>query len=795
MFTNNLKIAIRNLLKNKTFSFINVFGLSIGITCTILILLWVQDELNFDNFHKNESQIYRVVQDDKDGKNSRTPAMLAPEITAKIPEIGSFTRVFKLPGLVFKQETNILNEDNGIVVDPQFFTIFNFPFIEGNPETALSAPSNVIITESLAKKYFGNSDPINKTINIDGKSASVVTGVIKDIPKNSHLKFDFVLPFCLLEAIMASDVNNWGAFNYTTYLQLTPGANIAATSLKINQIAKDKLPAQLLTFWNKFELQPLEQCHLSADISNHHFLGDFTVVEERSTVYIFSCIAFFILILACINFMNLSIAQSGGRTREIGLKKVMGSSRSQLKKQFIGEFFLISLIALAVAIVAVNLLLPWFNQISGKTLVVDHAKTIIPYLTILLLTTLLGGFYPAFRLSSFNPVKTLKAQVHGSFKTSHLRSSFVIFQFAISIILIVGTFIVYKQLQYIQDKKLGFQKENMVYVPITGNSASRYKTMKEELLKNPDILAVSAKDCLPTTTLRNLVDFYWDDKKPGQEVMMELTGVDYQYFEELNISLLAGRSFSESFPGDASNAFILNEEAVKQTGLESPVGKKFASWNQSGTIVGIIKNTNFKSLHEKPNPQVYHIMKNIQEEAGLTGVMLIKLNGTKQAETLSFIEKTWKNLNADAPFEFHFLDQTYDQLYSSERRINLIFGYFSVLTILIACLGLFGLALYSADQRIKEISIRKVNGATISEVMAMLNKDFIRWVAISFVIATPIAYFVMHKWLENFAYKTTLSWWIFALAGLLVLGIALLTVSWQSWKAATRNPVEALRNE
>jgi putative ABC transport system permease protein len=795
MFLNNLKIAIRNLLKNKTVSFINVFGLSIGITCTILILLWVQDEVNFDKFHKNGKQIYRVVQEDKDGKNSRTPALLAPEITAKIPEIVSFTRVFKLPGLIFKQETNIFNEGKGIVVDPQFFTIFDFPFIEGNPETALSAPSNVIITESLAKKYFGNSDPINKTINIDGKSASVVTGVIKDIPKNSHLKFDFVLPFCLWEAIMPSDVNNWGAFNYTTYLQLAPGADIAAANQKINQIAKDKLPSQLLAFWNKFELQPLSQTHLSADISNHHFLGNFTVVEDRNTVYIFSCIAFFILFLACINFMNLSIAQSGSRTLEIGLKKVMGSSKVQLRKQFMSEFFLISLIALTIAIIAVHLLLPWFNQISGKALIVNHAKNIIPYLIILLLTTLLGGFYPTFSLSSFNPAQTLKAQVHGPHKTSSLRSFLVIFQFAVSIILLAGTFIVNKQLQYIQDKKLGFQKENIVYAPITGNSASRYKTMKEELLKNPDILAVSAKDCLPTTTLRNLVDFYWDDKKPDQEVMMELTGVDYQYFEQLNIGLLAGRSFSEAFPGDASSAFVLNEEAVKQTGLESPIGKKFATWNKSGTIVGIIKNTNFKSLHEKPNPQVYHVMNNIQEEAGLTGVMLIKLNGMKQAEALSFFEKTWKNLNSDTPFEYHFLDQTYDQLYASERRINLIFSYFSILAILIACLGLLGLALYSADQRTKEIGIRKVNGAKISEVLVMLNKDFVKWVAIAFVIATPIAYYAMHKWLQNFAYKTELSWWIFALAGVLALGIALLTVSFQSWKAARRNPVEALRYE
>lgn len=788
-------MAIRNILKYGTFSFINVFSLSMGLICTILILLWVQDELSFDSFNKDANQIYRVVQYDNDGRNSRTPALFAPELSANIPEIESYTRIFKLPVLIFKHEQHIYHEDNGIVVDPQFFSIFNYPFIEGDPKTALSSPANVIITETLAKKYFGDSDPINQNINIDGESSSVITGVIKDIPENSHLKFDFVVPFSLLEAVASSDVNNWGAFNYTTYLKIVPDADIASTSNKINQIAKTKLPPQILAFWKKFELQPLSECHLSADVSNRHFLGSFTVVENRNTVYIFSYIAFFILLLACINFMNLSVSQTGGRTREIGMKKILGSSRIQLSKQFLSEFFLLSLIALVLAIIVVEFLLPWFNHISGKTLGLDYKKNILLYLGILLLTTLLGGIYPAIRLTSLNSLKTLKKQINGTLKTSKVRSYLVIFQFAISIILISGTFIINKQLQFIQNKNLGFQKENIVYVPIMGNSGAQYQTMKEELLKNPDILAVTAKDCLPTTTLRNLVDFFWDDKKPDQQVMMELTSVDYDYFKELNIEFVAGRSFSKTYPGDASHAFILNEEAVKETGIKSPVGKKFASWNKSGTIVGVIKNTNFKSLHEKPNAQVYQVMQNVQQEAGMTGVMLIKLGGLKLHETISAIEETWKKLVPDAPFEAHFLDQTYDQLYSSDRKVKLIVSYFSLIGILIACLGLYGLALFSADKRKKEIGIRKVNGAKISEILSMLNKDFVKWVVIAFVIATPIAWYAMHEWLENFAYKTSLNWWIFALAGIVALGIALLTVSWQSWRAATRNPVEAIRHE
>jgi putative ABC transport system permease protein len=794
MFKNYLKITLRNLLKNKTYSFINIFGLSIAITCTILILLWVNNELSYDMFNKNAKQIYRVVQYDNNGKNSRSPAQLAPALAAEIPEIDSYARIVKLPRIIFKKGTKNFNEDNGIIVDPRFFTMFDFPLLKGNPKTFLSESGDIVITESLAKKYFGDEDPVNKTIQLDGQNEVKVTGILKDIPGQSHIQFDFVMPFSLWEILSPSDVKNWGAFNYTTYLHLKENADVGAATIKINKLAGTRMPQQLLSDWKKFELQPLAQCHLSADIENTQFLGNFTVVEDGNTVYMFSVIAFFILLLACINFMNLSTARSGMRTREIGLKKVIGSSRAQLIFQFLGEFFLLSIIAFVFAIVSVQLLLPYFNQISGKELVINHAKNIVTYILIILLTTLLGGFYPAFYLSSFNPIKILKGQIHGSSKAKKMRSVLVVFQFAISIILVTGTIVVFQQLQYIQNKKLGFQKENIIYTPIAGNVGNKYNALKNELLKNPDVSIVTAKDCLPTTLRRNLVDFYWDEKVPGQNVLMELTGVDYKYFEALNIKFEEGRSFSEEFPTDA-NAFILNEEAVKQTGLKSPVGKKFATYNKSGVIIGVIKNTNFKSLHNTVNPQVYHLMNNVGVEAAYTGVMLIKLNGIKQAESLSSIEDTWKSFNPNVPFEYHFLDQTYEKLYSVEQRTRTIFNYFSFLAILIACLGLYGLAAFTAERRSKEIGIRKALGADVKSIVSMFTNDFTKLVLLANIIAWPVAYYFMNKWLQDFAYRIEISWWMFVLSGGIALLIALATVSFQAIKAATVNPVESLRYE
>jgi predicted permease len=792
MLKNFLKIAFRNLLKNKTYSFINIFGLSIGIMCSILILLWVNDEISYDMFNKNAKQIYRVIQYDNNGKNSRSPAQLAPALAASIPEIESYARIVKLPRLIFKRGTNNFYEDSGIIVDPSFFTMFDYPLLKGNPKTFLSEPGNIVITESLARKYFGNEDPLNKTIQLDGQNDVKVTGVLKEIPGQSHIQFKFVMPFSLWEILSSSDVKNWGAFNYATYLKLKKNADAAEN--KMNQIAGSRIPQQLLTDWKKFELQPLSQCHLSADIKNEQFLGNFTVAEDGKSVYMFSMIAFFILLLACINFMNLSTARSGMRTREIGLKKVVGSSRMQLILQFLGEFFLLSIIAFAFAIVFVHLLLPYFNIISGKQLVIDHSKNIIAYILIILSTTLLGGFYPAFYLSSFNPIRILKGQIHGSLKARNMRSLLVVFQFAISIILVAGTIIVFRQLQYIQNKNLGFQKENIIYTPIAGNTGSKYTALKNELLKNPYVSAVTAKDCLPTNLRRNLVDFFWDEKAPGKNVLMELTGVDYKYFEALNIKFVAGRSFSEEYLTDA-NAFILNEEAVKQTGLKSPIGEKFATYNKSGIIVGVIKNTNFKSLHNTVNPQVYHLMNNVGAEAAYTGVMLIKIKGVNQTESLSSIETTWKSFIPDVPFEYHFLDQTYERLYSSEQRTRTIFNYFSFLAIMIACLGLYGLAAFTAEKRRKEIGIRKTLGADVKTIVSMFVNEFSILVLLANVIACPLAYYFLNGWLQDFAYRVDLTWWIFVLSGGVALIIALATVSFQAIKAATANPIEALRYE
>ncbi|MBN1352709.1 ABC transporter permease, partial [candidate division KSB1 bacterium] len=778
MFKNYFKIALRNLIRHKTFFFINIFGLAIGITCTILILLWVQDELGFDKFNKNADSIYRVVKYSADEKGaSISPAQLAPTLAAQLPEIDSYTRIFKLPRLIFTHENNNFYEDNGILADPAFLSMFTFPLKEGNIQTALDEPVNIVITEKMAKKYFGDTDPIDKTIELAGQNEVKVTGVLKSIPTQSHIQFDFIMPFRVIEILSPHDVQNWGAFNYTTYIQFKENTDVGSITKEMNAIAAIRIPPEVGSFWKKFELQPLDKCYLSANIDNKLFLGSFAVSDDINKVYLFSIIAFFILFLACINFMNLSTAWSGTRTREIGIKKVIGSTQLQLIFQFLGEFLLVSSIALAIAILIIQIILPYFNQISGKEIVINHFKNLGSYFMIILLTTLLGGFYPAFYLSSFKPVRILKGQIFGPSKTNKMRSMLVVFQFSISIILIAGTIVVSEQLQYIHHKKLGFQKDNIVYLHLGGQVGNRYQTMKHELLKNSDILGVTAKDCLPTELRRDLVDYDWETKAPGQDVLMELTGVDYNYFEMLDIKFAEGRSFSEEYATDTTN-FVLNEEAVKETGLKSPVGKRFADYNKSGIIVGVIKNTNFKSLREQVNPQVYHIMTHVGAEAELNGVMLIKINGKNQSKALSYIEKVWENFNPNVPFEFHFLDQAYERLYISEQRTMTIINYFSMIAIVIACLGLYGLASFTAEKRSKEIGIRKVLGADVKTILAMFTNDFTKLVLLANFIACPIAFYFMNKWLQNFAYRIDLSIWPFLFSGLLALVIALLTVSW-----------------
>jgi putative ABC transport system permease protein len=795
MLTIYLKIITRNLIKNKSYSLVNIFGLSIGIACALLILLWVRHELSYDRFHLKGNEIYRVVQHDSHGINSRSPAMLGPAVISDVPGVTAYTRVFKVPRSIFRQGEYRYYEDNGIVADPEFLSIFDFQITGGNVQTSLAEPFNIVITESLAEKYFGSTDPLFQTIELDGISEFKVAGVLKDIPATSHLQFDFILPFSLLEMVTPHDIANWGGFNYTTYILLDNNTDVSETTDRINTIASARIPPAVLPFWYKFDLQPLHRCYLSAEIDNDHFLGSFTVSENRTTVNMFSTIALFILLLACINFMNISTARSGTRAREIGMKKVIGSSRIQLIAQFLGEFLLISIIAFIMALVLVELFLPYFNQLSGKTLNIDHTKNLIPYVLIILLTTLLGGMYPAFYLSSLMPVKMLKGRIGVSGKVNKTRSLLVVFQFIISIVLIAGTIIVYQQLQYIQNKDLGFRKDNIVYIHIDQTTARQYGAIKTELLQNPDILSVSAKDCLPTDFLRVLVDFYWDEKREGQEILMELTGIDFDYIEMLGINLAEGRSFSEHFSTDAVHAFILNEEAVRQTGLASPIGQRFATWNKSGEIIGVIKNTNFKSLHREVNPQVYHIMSNLETEIGMKGVLLIKISERNRHETISFIKNVWNRLNPDAPFEYHSLDHAYERLYTAEQRTKSVIEYFSYIAVLIACLGLYGLAAFTAESRRKEIGIRKTLGADIRDVVSLFTAGITRLILIANIIAWPIAWYLMTKWLDGFAYRTDLHWWVFLLAGSAALSIALLTVGIQAIKAATANPVKSLRYE
>ncbi len=806
MFKNYLKIALRNLFKQKSFSFINIAGLSIGIACSILIFLWVQDELSFDRFNKNANNLYRIINYNGEFENrgAGTPAPLGPALKQEMPEVVNYTRFAPVPKIVLSKEDKMFYEERLVLADSSIFNMFTFPFLKGNPKTALSSTDKMVITESMAKKYFGEEDPMGKTIIIEGGGEALISGVVKDIPKNSHIQFDFLISFQLLyeDRIFGTQ---WGDFNFTTYVQLERNSRVEHLNENVTEIARAHNCPQVKWGNLKFYLQPLTDVHLDAGTAPS---GVEIVAPGGDTkyVYIFSLIAVFILFIACVNFMNLSTARATNRIKEIGMRKTIGANRFQLIVQFLGESFLVTVIAGLIALLLIELFLPSFNQLSGKQLNLHllEYKMVIILGAIIIFTALVSGSYPALYLSNFSPISILKGSSFFRTKTGNrsikisdsagFRKVLVVLQFSLSIGLIFGTAVIYQQLQFMRNKKLGFDKENIVMLPARGNFLLKYNVIKNELTRNPNILAVTAKDWMQFRSQKNTNDFDWEGKQDNYEVMMTHVKVEYDYFDVMNVEFVEGRNFSKDFKTDATEAFILNEEAVRRTGLESPVGKSFRLYDKKGYIIGVIKDVYFGSLHQTVNPQVFHVLANMYHAWGY-GAILVKINGQKPEQTLSTIESYWNKMNPTAPFEYHFLDETYDNLYKSEKRLNIIFNYFTGLAIFISCLGLFGLTLFTANKRTKEIGIRKVLGASVSNIVGLLSFQFVKWVLVANLIALPVGYYVMNLWLQNFAYRIGLSVWTCVLAGLVALLIAILTVSYQSIKAAAANPVESLRYE
>jgi len=613
---------------------------------------------------------------------------------------------------------------------------------------------------------------------------------LRDIPHNSHLQFDYVSSFEFIKEF-TNYGTTWGAYNFVTYVSVDDRANCQEVAQKMIAVALKNESPQVKEGL-QFRLQPLSEIYLDA----RSYQSSTVTLGDAKYVLLFTVVAFFILLIACVNFMNLSTARSALRAKEVGMRKTVGARRSQIVKQFFGESLLLTSISFLIALVLVSLFLPAFNRLSGKQMVLNgtDASHLFILLAVVLLTGMIAGSYPAVFLSAFQPVAVMKGLKESKTKGTSFRKVLVVVQFSLAIMLIFGTTVVSKQLHFIQKAKLGFDKENIVHIPIKENIGKKYETVKNELLKNPNILSVSAQRYpFAETTWRSSGVFDWDGKDPERRVDLVFAGVDYDFFETLNLAIKEGRSFSRENPSDESRGYILNESAIKEIGLDSPVGKRFAIQKNEGTIIGVAKDAHFRSFHHAIEPRVFYI--DDMSHAEDAGLMLIRILGAKTEEALSHIESVWKDINPVSPFEYHFLDQTYDRLYRSEKRIGTVFNSFAALAIFISCLGLFGLASFTAEQRTKEIGIRKVLGASASKIIALLTMEFTKWVLVSNLIAWPIAYFVMKKLLQTYVYRTTIGIDIFIFSGLIALTIALLTVSYQAFRAARSNPANSLRYE
>jgi ABC-type antimicrobial peptide transport system permease subunit len=776
MIKNYIKIALRNIVRHKGYSFINIAGLAVGMACCILILLWVQDELSYDKFHKDAESIYHVLAH-TDVKNiSVTPTLLAPTLKETFPEIVDATRYHWLfQDILLSYKNTAFNEKGLRLVDPSFFKVFTFPFLKGNPDTALNDPYSIVVSEAIAEKYFSNEDPMGKTLTMNNQHQFTITGVIENVPRNSTLQFDMVIPIEYRISTTDSWYTQWNNFFPFTFIKLQDNCNIDDINEKIAHVAQkhgssENTVLTVLSFTERY----------------------FFFYSDVKYVYIFLAIAIFILVIACINFINLSTARSANRAKEISIRKIVGAHRKNIIFQFLGESLILSFTALIFALVLVELLLPLFNTITEKELSLSNSLILPLAIGLALFSGIAAGGYPALFLSAFHPVKTLKGKMASGSKSSVLRKVLVVVQFSLSIILIISAFAVYKQIDYMKHLSVGYEKEFIVSISMGGGSEQYYRVFKNELLDDARIIGVTGAASGMPYFYWTQSGWHWEGKDPNKEISVCYNMVDYDFVEILKIELLEGRDFSKEVSSDASVSLLVNEEMMKLMGVKSAVGATLtqAEGNKTGKIIGIIKNFHFQPFYNQIEPLIL--------ELGPESIdnILIRIKPGNISSTLTFIEEAWKKVIPMYPFAYSFLDEDFNRFgFRGIERTNKLINSFAILAIIISCLGLFGLASFTTEQRTKEIGIRKVLGATVGNILLLLTKDFIKWVLIASIIAWPIGYFAMSKWLQDFAYRTNIGIVNFIISALLAMTIALLTVSYQSIKAALANPVESLRYE
>lgn len=779
MFKNYLKVILRNISSHKVYSLINILGLSIGITCSILIFLWVHDELRYDKFHVNDDELFLVKLDQKYVSNvissvTTTPGALGPALKREYPEILQYGRISSPGKVLLKYDRKIFYEKRFGLVDPSIFEMFTFPFVKGEPKTALSTPYSIVITEEMAKKYFDDQEPLGKTLKLNNQYNFMVTGVIKNIPRNSSIRFDFFAPLTFFKEL-GGEIDQWKNDDFRTYVLMGKNASLGEVNKKIAHRLQKEIETRAEVF-----LHPFTLWHLHTENDGVAFLF----------VIVFSIVAMLSLIIACINFINLSTARSANRAREIGLRKVVGANRMKLFKQFLVESIFTAFIAGVVSLIMVQFILPSFNNLSKKQLIFDFSDMSLSlgFVGIILFTGLVSGSYPALFLSSFKPVSVLRGTLKGDSRRSLLRKILVVTQFSVSIILILTTIVVYRQLDYIQDVDLGFDKENVVYISMPVDLSRKYENVKNELLQNPNVLNVTRAAELPVFIRGSSGGWDWEGKNTDEKIFMSEAVVGFDYIETFKMKMKQGRAYSKKLSTDKSEAIIVNEEALKLMDIKSPLGKRLSLDGHYYTIIGVVKNYHYKPIYFKIKPLI------IRFEHGPEDYMFVRINPTNASQMIDYLEKVYKTFSPGYPFEYGYVDED-NIIFRRLKPIGQIILIFTILAIFVSCLGLLGLTSFTTEQRTKEIGVRKVFGASVLDIVLILSKEFTKWVLIANVIGWIIAYFIMDQFLRLFAYRINFTFFMFLAAAVLSLIIALLTISFQTVKAATRNPIYALKYE
>jgi putative ABC transport system permease protein len=782
MLKNYIKVAFRNIRRHKAYSFINLAGLAVGLAACLLILLWVSDELSYDRFHEKSDQIYLALEHEamSDGRVLTYPLFppaFGPALKKDFPEVLETVRMRSPRGRTVRVGENSFYEDGLCLADPELLSVFTFPLVHGDPETALGNPDSILITEEMAAKYFPQSDPMGKIIQVDGQFDFQVTGILANLPSNSHIRFDFVIPISNLEKYNWN-MDSWGTYGIQTYVLLDEQTDIRAFSGKIKDIIGRYNEENIMTV----SLQPLKKIHLhSAGINASGTTGDVR------NVMIFSLIAALILLMACINFMNLTTARSENRAREVGLRKVVGAQRSNLIFQFFGESVLLSLLALIIALNLVQLVLPAFNTLAGKKIpfpLFGSGWLFLGFLGITLAAGLIAGSYPALYLSAIQPLRAFRRKSTGGGRSALFRKTLVVAQFVLTICLVIGTVVVFQQMRFIRNRDLGFDKDHILCLSLKGELPDKYQVIKDSILENASVTGVASASNPPAGSYMSMSLNDWEGRDTDANYLMDLVSVDSDYLDVFGLEMAEGR-FLTPESGEEIENIVVNETAVKAMGMTEPLGKRVREYR----IIGVVKDFHFDSLRKGIAPLgLIHAPDDYDN-------LLVKIRPENISGTLAAVEKSWAKAAPGHPFEYRFLDESIDDMYRNDQRVGGLINSATLLALFIACLGLFGMASFTAEQRTKEIGIRKILGATIPSVFVLLSRESFKWVAAANLLAWPLAFLAMRKWLSAFAFRISISPLIFVFAGATAFLVALLTISAQTLKAAVSNPVHSLRHE